>query len=249
MPNGKGMTFDATCLRALETHRSIRHFKPEPIPPRDLQRMMAAAVRASTGGSGQLYSFVRLSDIRLRQHIAEALAQRSVAEAPEFFVTCLDVFRLQRLLEFRELDVGKPRQILYAIIDAVLATANLATAAEALGYGICYIGSIQRVLDEVIDLLQLPEGVCPLLGLCVGYPDESPGLSPRLPVKFLFHENRYREPTADDLEQCYEAMASVTYAGGWFNSLSQSFTTGQEYEQRQAHWRRALVRQGFQVTL
>lgn len=232
-------------LHVFETHRSIRHFKPEPIPPVDLQRMLAAAVRASTGGSGQLYSFIRVTDTELRRRLADETAQPQIAGAAEFFIACLDVHRLQQLLEHRGVSVGVRSLTLYATTDALLALANLATAAEALGYGICYIGSLQRRIGEVIKLLRLPQGVCPLLGLCVGVPDEAPPLAPRLPVEMMFHENHYREPTPADLEQCYEAMAPATYAGGWFNSLSQNFTAGQEYEQRELFWRRALAQQGF----
>jgi hypothetical protein len=70
-----------------------------------------------------------------------------------------------------------------------------------------------------------------------------------LPADIVFHENRYHEPTAEDLEHCYEAMAGATYAGGWFNSLSQYFMAGQEYEAREKHWQSALARQGFKASV
>ncbi len=232
-------------LPALEAHRSIRRYRPEPIPAAEVTRMMAAAQRASTGGAGQLYSLVRVTDGDLRRKLADAARQTHVAEAAEFFVACLDVRRLRRLLEHRGLQPGTSPLVLYATTDALLALANLATAAEALGYGICYVGSLQRVLDEVIALLGLPPGVCPLLGLCVGAPAEAPQQSPRLPLDVVFHENRYRDPAPEDLERCYEAMAAVTYGGGWFDSLQQYFTPGQEYDRREQLWRRALAGQGF----
>jgi len=131
---------DSATLRALETHRSIRRFKSESIPPADLQRMLAAAVRASTGGSGQLYSFIRVTDTALRRRLADETAQPQISAAAEFFIACLDVHRLQQLLEHRGVSVGVRSLTLYATTDALLALANLATAAEALGYGICYIG-------------------------------------------------------------------------------------------------------------
>jgi len=239
------MTADSSLLRALAGHRSIRRYRPEPIPPAHLAQMMAVAQRASTGGAGQLYSFVRVTDAALRRQLADLTRQAHIAEAAEFFVACLDVHRLQRLLAHRGLAPGLSQLTLYAATDALLALANLASAAEALGYGICYVGSLQRVLDEVIVLLDLPPGVCPLLGLCVGAPAETPELSPRLPPDLVFHENRYREPAADDLERCYAAMAAVTYGGGWFESLQQHFTAGQEYEKRGRLWQRALQRQGL----
>jgi FMN reductase (NADPH) len=50
------MMTEPNLLRVLEAHRSIRRYKPEPIPPEHIRRMMASAQRASTGGAGQLYS-------------------------------------------------------------------------------------------------------------------------------------------------------------------------------------------------
>ncbi len=242
------MMTEPNLLRVLEAHRSIRRYKPEPLPPEHVRRLLCAAQRASTGGAGQLYSIVRVTDRGLCGRLAEMTGQVHIASAAEFFVACLDTHRLRRLLEHRGLSPGVRPLSLYATTDALLALANLAPAAEALGYGICYVGSLQRELDEVIALLHLPVGVCPLLGLCVGVADEWPEPSPRLPADVVFHENSYREPTAEDLENCYEAMAGATYAGGWFNALSQHFTAGQEYEARERHWQAALTRQGFQVS-
>jgi nitroreductase len=190
---------------------------------------------------------VRVTERQLRGRLAGMTGQAHVASAAEFFVACLDTYRLRRLLEQRGLSPGVRPLSLYATTDALLALANLATAAEALGYGICYVGSLQRELEMLIALLHLPESVCPLLGLCVGVADEWPEPSPRLPAEVVFHENRYREPTAEDLENCYDTMAGATYAGGWFNSLSQYFMAGQEYEAREICWRRALESQGFRV--
>lgn len=245
-----GLTADPTLLAALEAHRSIRRYKPEPISPEHVQRMMRAAQRVSTGGAGQLYSLVRVTDRELRARLAGMMGgQAHVASAAEFFIACLDTHRLRRLLEHRGLLPGIRPLSLYATADALLALANLATAAEALGYGICYVSSLHRELETLIALLHLPGGVCPLFGLCVGIPDEIPEQSPRLPLEVVFHENRYREPTPDDLDGCYEAMAGAKYAGGWFESLSQYFTEGQEYEARELFWRRALEHQGLQVEL
>ena len=72
-----GLTSDPTLLAALEAHRSIRHYKPEPIPPEHVQRMMQAAQRVSTGGAGQLYSIVRVTDRDLRARLAEMMGEQA----------------------------------------------------------------------------------------------------------------------------------------------------------------------------
>lgn len=135
--------------------------------------------------------------------------------------------------------------LIYGVIDCCLSSSNMAVAAEAMGYGVCYVGAVQRVLEKLIVELQLPEGVLPVLSLCLGIPDEDAPLWPRLPSDVVFHENVYRQPTPEDLERCYQAMASVTFFGGWFEYLDRFFTAGKEFAGRDALWLQALARQGL----
>src|SRR5699024_4252685 len=78
-----------------------------------------------------------------------------------------------------------------ATMDATLAAQNAAIAAESMGFGICYIGSLRNNIERVDELLELPNYVIPLFGLVVGYPDEEPESKPRLPLEVVYHENTY----------------------------------------------------------
>ncbi len=137
--------------------------------------------------------------------------------------------------------------VVYGTMDAVLAAANLATAAEAMGYGICFVGAIQRKLDLLTEELGLPELVIPVVSLCVGIPDEQPPQIPRLPTEAVFHENAYRELSRADLGRCFDAMDALTYFGGWLDYLRHFFTKGKEFERREVMWRRVLKRQGLDI--
>ena len=57
---------------------------------------------------------------------------------------------------------------------------SLVTAAESESLGICYIGGIRNNPGPVSALLRLPQGVYPVFGLCLGYPDQDPEIKPRL---------------------------------------------------------------------
>jgi len=241
------MTAKPNLLQTLEAHRSIRHYKPEPIPSEHVQLMMRVAQRASSGGTAQFYSFIRVTDPVLRKRISELIGQPVVLSAAEYFIACADFHRMRLLLELRQAELAVPPVIalIYGTMDAVLAASNLATEAEALGYGICFVGAVQRILDILIDDLALPERVIPIVSLCVGIPAEQPSQSPRLPTDLVFHENNYCEPSQADLERCFDAMATVTHFGGWFNYLNHFFTKGREFERREGAWRQALERQGL----
>ena len=235
-------------LALYQRRASVRAYKPEPIPEADVEKMLAAAQRAPTDASAQLYTILRIKDRELRKKLAHLAGdQRHVEEAAEFFVLLADVHRLGRLLAHRGESLGHwPRTALhFAILDAALAGANLATMAEALGYGICWIGGVLNRVDEVIELLDLPAGVLPISGLTVGVPAEQPAPRPRLPRELVVHTDRYRRYDEAELAAGYQAMAPISRTGDWLKLLKHYFAKGGVMEARDALYGRAKARQGL----
>jgi FMN reductase (NADPH) len=174
-------------------HRSIRTFKPDPVPDQHIERAIAAGQMASTSSNVQAYCAIRVTDESIRAGLAKlAGPQQKVVDCGAFFVICADV-RRHRLLTER---AGEPydarlEAFLVAVIDASLFAQNACVAFEAMGYGICYIGGLRNDLPQVDRLLNLPEGVYPLFGLCVGLPDEDPMSRPRVATGGVLFENTY----------------------------------------------------------
>jgi nitroreductase len=238
-------------LALFEQHRTIRDFTDESIAPEDLAALLASAQRAPSGASVQLGSFIRITDPQLRERVAQlANDQEQVRQAPEFFVACLDISRERQLIAHRGGSCTRAPvfTLLYGIIDATLMAANMATAAEALGYGVCFIGAIQDHLDEVAQLLDLPAGVLPVVGLCIGRPAAPlPSTKPRLPRDVVFMENRYRSLSEEELDQCLAAMAPTTRSGDWFRVLDRYWSPEGLAARREVIVRRALAQQGFEL--
>ena len=235
-------------LESLIHRSSVRRFEPRPIPAEDLERILRAARQAPTDASAQLYTILRVRDPGLRQRLAHLSGdQRHVLDAAEFFVLLADVHRLARLLEHRGERLGDwPRTALhFAVTDAAIAGAHLAVAAEALGYGICWIGGLLNHADEVVELLGLPHGVLPVSGLVVGVPAERPAPRPRLPQELVVHEDRYREYDPRELDAGYAAMAPFGRKGDWLPLLKHYFAAGGVMEARDPAYGRAAARQGF----
>lgn len=76
-------------------------------------------------------------------------------------------------------------------IDTAITAQNAALAAESLGLGICYLGSILNARKYLNDKLNLPERVIPLFGMVIGVPDDQPEQKPRLPLQAVYFENEY----------------------------------------------------------
>jgi len=205
------MTTNPTIEQML-AHRSIRAYADDPIPRDDIETAVRAGQMAATSSAVQAYCVIRVAEPSARRRIAELTGpQEKVRLAPEFFVICGDS-RRHRLVGEREGRAYDTRleAFLVAVIDASLFAQNMALAFESMGYGCCYIGGLRNDLPEVDRVLELPEGVYPLYGLCVGRPAQDPGARPRLSVEGVLFEDRYPSDeqilrVIDEYDSAYEA--------------------------------------------
>lgn len=238
-------------LELYQTRASVRKFKPEPLREGDLDKLLFAAQRAPTDATAQMYTLLRVTEPTLRGRIAHLSGNAHIAAAAEFFLVLADVHRLRRMVESRGGSWGHwPRTAAhFATGDAVLAGSALATMAEALGYGICWIGGVLNGVGAIGELCGLPEGVFPVAGLCVGVPDEAPAPRPRLKRELVVHENRYHEYSAEELGAAYADMRPITRSGDWYNVLSRYFAEGGTMEHREGPYQAYVARAGFDPDL
>ncbi|MCH7546660.1 MAG: NADPH-dependent oxidoreductase [Planctomycetes bacterium] len=180
-------------IALLQKHRSIRSFKSLPIPEEHILAAVASGQMASSSSNIQSYCLIRITDPRKRQTLVELTGgQPKVAESGAFFVVCGDTRRHRLMCEKHEKKYdAKLEAFLLALVDATLFAQNLVLAFESLGYGICFIGGLRNNLPESGSLLEIPTGVYPFYGLCVGSPDHEPPLRPRLPLEAVYFEDRY----------------------------------------------------------
>jgi FMN reductase (NADPH) len=234
-------------LSVYANHRTIRKYKPQPLEDGHLEQILYCAQHAPTDATAQMYSFVRLTDPDLKARVAQITNNPHIATAPEAFIICADVYRLQRLLEHKGYEFGSWSAVAihFGIGDAVLAGQTMLHAAECLGYQGCWIGGVLSALEEIIELCQLPKGVLPFAGLTIGIPDENPALRPRIQPELVLHQNHYRLPEAHELEMALERMAPITARGDWAQTLSRYFAKNGTMEAREITLRRALGQQGF----
>ena len=110
---------------------------------------------------------------------------------------------------------------------------NAMTAAESLGLGGVYIGGIRNSIEAVTELLQLPQHVLPLFGLCLGWPADDPQVKPRLPAALVVHENSYQPVDADILAQ-YDEQIAAYYASRGSNTRQDTWSD---------HIRRTIIKE------
>lgn len=187
-------------------HRSIRRFRPAPIPEEVLRECLEAAARASTCGNMQLYSLIVTRDRALRERLAPChFNQPMVTQAPCVVTVCADIHRFSMWCRQREAEPVYDNfgWFLNAATDALLAAQNFCVAAETQGLGICYLGTTIYTAGDIARILELPQGVVPLTTIVAGYPDEAPGLTDRLPLDAVVHYEKYTEYTAAEIDELW----------------------------------------------
>lgn len=187
-------------------HRSIRKYKPDPVSDELLERALAAGLRASSSGNMQTYSIIVTRDRGLREQLYEPhMEQSMVLDAPVLLTFCADFRRMRHWLRLNDApdNFDNFMSFMIAAIDAVLASQNVALAAEAQGLGICYMGSTLANCDRIGRLLCLPQGVVPVAGFSLGWPDEDPAPRDRLPLSGLVHQETYHDYSDDDIRFIY----------------------------------------------
>ncbi|MGB2411817.1 MAG: oxygen-insensitive NADPH nitroreductase [Candidatus Puniceispirillaceae bacterium] len=211
----------------LNSHRSIRRFAEKPIPQDVLTTIITAAQAAASSSFLQGVTIIRVTDTDKRAALREvAGGQRYVEEAPEFLVFCADLGRSMRCCAQHggEAARGLTEQFIIATVDTALYAQNLVVAAESVGLGICYIGALRNDPARVTEILDLPQQVYPVFGLCLGYPDQDPEVKPRLPLSVVLKENSYTtEGEVDDIA-AYDAAMRAYYAARTDNQKAQGWS-------------------------
>ncbi|HEY7653108.1 MAG TPA: nitroreductase family protein [Methylomirabilota bacterium] len=183
-------------LAVLLSHRTQRRYRPDPIPDDVLEIALAAALSAPSKSDLQQVGIVLVKDRAKQSTIAGWIpAMPWIGQAPLFMVFCGDNRRIRRVSELR----AKPfpndtlDMFMNAAVDAGLVLQAFIIAAEALGLGCCPISVVRNHVEKLAALLELPPGVFPVAGLCVGYPREPGWTSMRLPPAVTIHTDRYED--------------------------------------------------------
>jgi len=214
-------------IRTMMAHRSIRKFQDRPVMEETVGDTVAAAQCASTSNFVQAYTIIRVTDQEKRRVLAELAGNQTwVEECPLFLVFCADLNRLDRACTKlgKEMVRGYTEQFIVATVDAALIAQNTMLAAESMGLGGVYIGGIRNDPQTVCDLLHIPDGVYPVFGMCLGYPDHDPEVKPRLPLGVVLKEDGYTGDGDEALIGIYDDVTSDYYKRRTSNKKDDSWS-------------------------
>ena len=140
-------------------HRSIRQFKPVTLTQEEVNLLVDVARHTSTSNFRQSYSIISITDQKLKEEIAEIANQPYIPNAGHLFVFVVDQRRNTLIAEAKGAEAlvqGSPERFISAFSDAMIAAQNVVVAAESLGMGTVYLGSILNDNAKLSELLKLP---------------------------------------------------------------------------------------------
>lgn len=199
-------------MKLLNNHRSIRKYTGEDISDSLLNEILDAGCRASNTGNMQVYSIIVTREPSNKEKLAPChFNQTMVKDAPVVLTFCADFNRFKLWCKHRNASPGYDNFLSFqtAAIDATIAAQNVCVAAENKGLGICYLGTTIYTADKIIELLKLPKGVVPITTVTLGYPDENPPKTDRLPLDCIVHQETYQSYTAESIQQFYTAKEAL----------------------------------------
>ncbi len=187
--------------------RTNRRYGDRPVPDSLVRLLLAAAFSASSKSDFQQASVLWLKDRDRRDRLASLFPDMPwIGAAPVFLVFLADPKRLERLgaLRGKKQDNSALEGFLNATVDAALALQTCILAAEALGLGTCPISVLRNRIAEVAEILELPDKVFPVAGLCLGWPAAQGFISMRLPLEATVHLDRYDDSGLEEAVDGYD---------------------------------------------
>ena len=186
--------------------RSVRKYSNREVSDDQLRSLLQRAEQTQTMGNLQLYSVVINRSPEMKAKLAPAhFNQPMVEQAPVVLTFCADYNRCTKWCNERKATPGYDNflSFLNAATDALLYCQTFCHLAEEEGLGLCFLGTTIYNAQQIVDTLQLPRLVMPVATITLGWPDEAPPVSDRLPLEAIIHEETYKAYTAESIDAFY----------------------------------------------
>lgn len=193
-------------MEIINRHVTVRKYRNKDVSDDLLQDIIYSGTRASTTGNMQVYSIIITKDQEMKRKLAPLHFNQPVAiNAPVLLTFIADFNRFSKWCEYNKAEPGYSNFLSFytASIDALLVAQNVCIAAESEGLGICYLGTTTYNAREIIEIMELPRLTFPVTTVAIGYPDECPGLTDRLPLEAVVHYEKYLDYKRDKINELY----------------------------------------------
>ena len=199
-------------LSSSKNRKSIRKYSNQKVTDKLLNELLEISFRASNTGNMQIYSVIVTRDEEIKKQLSPChFNQPMIQQASVVLTFCADFNRFSKWCQLNKATPCYDNLLSFitAAIDSILVAQTFAILAEAKGLGICYLGTTNYLTQNIIDILKLPSLVVPITTITVGYPDENPQQTDRLPIAGLIHQEQYQDYTDDAISNLYRKKENL----------------------------------------
>ncbi len=181
-----------TAEEAIQRRRSIRKYKPDPVPDELIDRVLEAARLAPSGSNRQQWRFQVIKDPAIKEKLFQeaVFGQRHVAQAPVVNACGAELLAYVKghklappAADYFGADSESWEELSKFIPDArentMIAVEHMMLMATALGLGSCWVMRIRY--GQVARILGWPQHIVVVNLMALGYSDEDPLPRPRVP--------------------------------------------------------------------
>jgi nitroreductase len=162
-------------LNFLISRRSIRKFRPDPVPDELILKILDVARYAPSARNSQPWVFIVVKDPEVKKKLANVhVWAKPLENAPVGIVVACNTEVSPESYQ----------------VDCANATMQIMLAAHALGLGTVWLQTLRNI-SEIQGIVGLPKNYVPVAMLALGYPDERPSPKKRKELKEIVYLNRY----------------------------------------------------------
>jgi FMN reductase [NAD(P)H] len=206
-------------LTILKNRYSHRKFIDKPIEEEVLNEILEVGLAAASGGNLQPVSIIKIKEKERKQKVANLCNQGFIKDADTLLIFVVDYFRLKQWAHVQKAPFGREqafRDFIIAMEDVMCMAQSIECAANLLGVGNVYIGTVNARYDEMKELLSLPELTIPVLITCLGYSDDRGMNRIKLSKDVVVHDEIYTPLTEQEVK---EKIVEYKY-NNWIQELN-----------------------------
>jgi nitroreductase len=164
-------------FEAIRIRRSIRKYRPEPIPDEKLEIILEAARLAPSAANCQDWCFIVVQNADMKRALAEAANNQTFMKDAAVIIVAM----------------GDPQiSAKWCEKDVMIAVEHMVLGATAMGYGTCWIGAFDE--GAIKRLLEIPMNMRVAVLLPIGVPAETPRSRPRKKLSEIIHKEKWQQP-------------------------------------------------------
>ncbi len=156
--------------KVVEKRRSIRRYKPEPIPDKLVEKILETARVAPSASNRHPWHFIIVKDAERRKTLG---LRDWAAEAPIIIVGCADT------------SISPT----WHLVDLAIAFEHIVLAATDAGLGTCWMGRLEN--ETIKKVLNIPDNIRVVAATPLGYPAEEPQPKTRKTFSEIVHYEKF----------------------------------------------------------